>query len=248
MKMFSSSLYIAVAICLVPCMAEHPIPDYLHICHENDPNLTGCMITSIETLRPKLVTGIPDLNIPSIEPMDIGNLLVSEATQSNGLRITAKNIRAFGASTFKIKSLEVVEYGQIYNAEVFFPKLEVEGTYEVNGQVLLLPIRGTGPFKGNFTDSTGSVRMQFARKENSDLVTMKKFVIKIKVGKGKVRLFNLFNGDKALGDAVNGVLNENFDVVSKDIIPLVERALQRLLKRISSRILENFTYDQIFPK
>lgn len=50
-----------------------------------------------------------------------------------------------------------------------------------------------------------------------------------------------------IGDALNGVINENFDIISQDIIPLVERALQRLLKRISSKILENFTYDQIFP-
>lgn len=64
------------------------------------------MKTSIERLRPKLISGIPEYDIPSIDPMDIGNLLVSEATQSNGLRITAKNIRAFGASTFIIKSLE----------------------------------------------------------------------------------------------------------------------------------------------
>lgn len=64
------------------------------------------MTTSIERLRPSLITGIPDLDIPSIDPMDIGDLLVSESTQSNGLRITAKNIRANGASTFKIKSLE----------------------------------------------------------------------------------------------------------------------------------------------
>lgn len=41
--------------------------------------------------------------------------------------------------------------------------------------------------------------MQFARKENSDLVTIKKFIVKIKVGKGKIKLYNLFNGDKALG-------------------------------------------------
>lgn len=50
------------------------------------------------------------------------------------------------------------------------------------------------------------------------------------------------------GDAINNVINENFDVISKDIIPLVERALQRVLKRISSKIIENFTYDQIFPE
>lgn len=51
-----------------------------------------------------------------------------------------------------------------------------------------------------------------------------------------------------IGEAINNVINQNFDVISKDIIPLVEKALQRLLKRISSKILENFTYDQVFPQ
>lgn len=64
------------------------------------------MVESIESLRPSLVKGIPDLDIPSIDPMNIGNLIVSESTQSNGLRISAKSIKAFGASNFKIKKLE----------------------------------------------------------------------------------------------------------------------------------------------
>lgn len=64
------------------------------------------MKTSIDKLRPSLVQGIPALDIPSIDPITIGNLLVSESTQSNGLHITAKDIRAYGASTFKIRDLE----------------------------------------------------------------------------------------------------------------------------------------------
>lgn len=184
--------------------------------------------------------------------------------------------------------------------------MHTEGTYDVSGQVLLLPIRGTGRFLGNFSelnslmnihfwrltsysmqssvncfvsflykiaDCTGNVRLQFTRKQTSqgDSVQIKKFQIKIKVGKGSVKLFNLFNGDKALGkllrmgillvsllftffcrylcagDAVNSVINQNFDVVSKDIIPLVEKALQRKLKLIATKITQNFSYDQVFP-
>lgn len=41
--------------------------------------------------------------------------------------------------------------------------------------------------------------MLYSRKENSDLVQIQKFIIKIKVGKGSIKLFNLFNGDKTLG-------------------------------------------------
>lgn len=48
-------------------------------------------------------------------------------------------------------------------------------------------------------DCTGNVRLQFGRREGSDLIQTKKFAMKIKVGRGAIRLSNLFNGDKALG-------------------------------------------------
>lgn len=97
-------------------------------------------------------------------------------------------------------------------------------------------------------DSTGLVRLQFLRREESAAsVQIKKLSIKVKVGKGSIQLFNLFNGDKALGDAVNAVINQNFDAVSKDIIPLVEKALQKTFKRIATKITQNFSYDQVFP-
>lgn len=131
-------------------------------------------------------------------------------------------------SMFSFGFISVVEYGKQYNVEVFFPKLEVDGMYDVSGQILLLPIKGHGPFHGTFSeiiflgkwifslqstnfsnisvnfylqigDCTGSVRLQFGRKEGTDLVMIKKFNIKIKVGKGALKLSNLFNGDKVLG-------------------------------------------------
>jgi len=252
--MASKALFYVCAIAVF-CLAtlcgavNKPIPKYLHVCHKSDVHLTECMIKSIETLRPYLVRGIPELDIPSIDPINIGDLLVSESTQSNGIRITAKNIKSYGSGAFRIRNLEVIEYGQLYNVEVFFPEMRVEGTYDVSGQVLLLPIKGTGQFVGNFTDCIGNARLQFARKQVGDeaIAQIKKFTIKIKVGKGAIKLHNLFNGDQVLGEAINAVINQNFDVVSKDIIPLVEKALQRTLRRIATKITENFSYDEVFP-
>lgn len=48
-------------------------------------------------------------------------------------------------------------------------------------------------------DCSGSVRLQFARKPEDNLVQMKKLNIRIKVAKGALKLHNLFNGDKLLG-------------------------------------------------
>lgn len=83
------------------------LADVLHICHRSDPDINGCIVTSIEKLRPALKVGMPELDIPSIDPMDIGNLLVSENTRANGgLQISANSIRAYGASLFQIKNMQ----------------------------------------------------------------------------------------------------------------------------------------------
>lgn len=75
------------------------------MCAKDDPNLNKCMASSIESLKPKLAEGIPELGVPSLEPLFLGDLLLGDNNQ-NGLVITAKDVDAFGASNFKIKRLE----------------------------------------------------------------------------------------------------------------------------------------------
>lgn len=205
----------------------------------------------------------------------------------------------------------VIEYGDTYTFEVFFPHMHTEGTYDVSGQVLLLPIRGTGRFLGNFSEwncltrITWRVRLRLTHEivpflflNLKQLTVPETFVFSLRENKraagkrfklndskskskwAKVRwncsicstatkywvshctmhISDLFWYHYFLwhfhrpvwfclsaGDAVNSVINQNFDVVSKDIIPLVEKALQRKLKLIATKITQNFSYDQVFP-
>ena len=76
---------------------------------------------------------------------------------------------------------------------------------------------------------------------------VKKLTIRVRVGGGSLHLDNLFNGDKALGEVVNQTINQNFDIVSKDIIPIVERALERHFKKTANKIMSHYTEKQIFP-
>jgi Haemolymph juvenile hormone binding protein (JHBP) len=78
-------------------------------------------------------------------------------------------------------------------------------------------------------------------------VSVKKIDIKIKVKNGNVKLDNLFGSDKVLGEVVNQTINQNFDILSKEIIPLIEKSLNRIFKRIGNKIVERFTHEQLFP-
>lgn len=79
-------------------------------------------------------------------------------------------------------------------------------------------------------------------------VFVKKLTIRVRVGGGSLNLDNLFNGDKALGEVVNQTINQNFDIVARDIIPIVERALEKHFKRTANKIMSRYTENQVFPR
>ncbi|KAL1373615.1 hypothetical protein pipiens_005124 [Culex pipiens pipiens] len=230
------------------------LPEYLHVCHREDPKLTECMKQSIETLRPYLARGIPELDIPAIEPINLGDLIVAESVPGQGISITAKDIKAYGPSNFRLKKLKytekfVVEYGKVYSFELELPHLYVEGRYVVDGRILLLPVKGAGKFTGNFTQGFGNVRIKGDRKviNGKNHLSLAKLDIKIKVGDGKIKLENLFGGDRVLGEIINQTINQNFSLLSHELIPLIEKALQRIFKQTGNKILERFPEEVLFP-
>lgn len=82
----------------------------------------------------------------------------------------------------------------------------------------------------------------------ADHVIVRKLNIQVKVGRGSLNLDNLFGGDKTLGEVVNQTINQNFDAVSQDLIPLIEKALERHFKKTSNKIMSRYTQQQLFPE
>lgn len=90
---------------------------------------------------------------------------------------------------------------------IFYAKLkyfEVDGTYNVNGQILILPISGHGSFNCNLNDVTFVIDFNWDTYEKNGATHMKlvKYNFEYHADKVHFNLENLFNGDKALGDKV----------------------------------------------
>ena len=112
-----------------------------------------------------------------------------------------------------------------------------------------MPITGSGEFYANFTNGMGQVRLIGGEKKINGKVhfILSKLDIKITVEKGKIIFENLFGGQKALGDTINKIINDNFDVFALDLIPLIEKSLGRIFKNTSNKIFKRFTKEQLFP-
>lgn len=135
--------------------------------------------------------------------------------------------------------------------DILLPHLYIEGQYEIDGRVLLLPIRGSGPMTGNFTDAIGSVKIQaglYKDAKGEDHLHLTEFRMRINIRKGSLKLDNLFGGDPTLGTVVNNAINSNFDSFIKELQPLIEKALSSAFMDIGNSIVRPFTYDQLFPE
>lgn len=80
--------------------------EYIHICKRNDPQVSKCIRESIEVLRPRLVKGIPEINVPGMEPLHISDIVIANGDGPSHFRAILKHVKVYGASDFKITKLK----------------------------------------------------------------------------------------------------------------------------------------------
>ncbi|XP_032681491.1 protein takeout-like [Odontomachus brunneus] len=239
-------------ICLASALiavAFADIPSYIKTCKRNDPDANKCITNSIEQLRDKLRTGIPELDVPSIEPLLLKNLRLTRGPNSASLDLNLTDIEVYGPSTFKIDDLNVDTNKLLFTYTVKFDKLEFRGKYSINAKILLLQLNGVGNVTGYLQNYGGKTYMKAKkiRRNNNTYLQFDKMKLVIRIAETHINFDNLFNGDKVLGQATNELLNENSNLVTQEITPLLEDSLANLFTNVANKITQTFTYDELFP-
>lgn len=78
----------------------------------------------------------------------------------------------------------------------------------------MLDIQGKGDMDGSFENSRARVKMRANKyqKDGQTYIKFDTFNLKIQIGKNKLNLKNLFNGDPTLGSIGNNFINENSEL------------------------------------
>lgn len=70
----------------------------------------------------------------------------------------------------------------------------------------------------------------------------------LKPGQIKVRFDNLFNGQKDLENVANEVINQNINLITEDLFPQIEKALERKTMTIANQFFEKAPASEFFPQ
>ncbi|XP_017780980.1 PREDICTED: uncharacterized protein LOC108565842 [Nicrophorus vespilloides] len=238
-----------VAVSTISYCSSAEIPEFLKVCKRDEPNLTECIKHALEEIRPYLKKGVPEHNIPSVEPIIIKDLI---SEQSGGLKITTSDVVAYGGGDYIVNDLKVDMENHRFEIDVLLPKLIVDAKYTLDGKLVLVPIKGNGDFHANLTDCEAKLILNSEHYEKDGNRYVRFLVtdgmLKINVGGGKVKLDNLFSGDNVLNDVINDIINKNLSVFVKEILPFIEKALAKNLITTGNQIIEPYTIEQLFPK
>lgn len=66
---------------------------YIKPCKKSDPNIDQCITNTIEGLRGKLKEGIPELDVPAIEPLTLEQIRLLRGPQGARLDINLTDIQ-----------------------------------------------------------------------------------------------------------------------------------------------------------
>ncbi|CAH2047681.1 unnamed protein product, partial [Iphiclides podalirius] len=223
-------LRIFAALSLATCVLAGNLPSFIQPCSISDPNLNQCVEKAIEAAGPKFADGIPELGIRPLDPVELGTVLVDNPA----LKLTFTDTVVTGLRDFRVNSYKInTEKGKA--SLDFTANVTLKANYDMDGQVLILPIRGNGQAKIKITNLNIVIKYDYETKEGHWVVTGYKDSYKME--RAHFKFTNLFGGNKELADTTHRFVNENWGIIMQEIAP---PALEEIIKKCIEEVKKLF--------
>ncbi|GJQ88016.1 hypothetical protein Trydic_g12940 [Trypoxylus dichotomus] len=233
-------------------LSARKLPSYVNVCKRTDPGISRCWQQTVQELQPYLIKGIPEFDIPPIEPFVVEQIRLDQGNSPTvNFIANLTDLKFYGGGNYKVAyaNANLLETKTV-NLGLTFPKLNAIGEYKAKGRVLLFQFEGDGMFKGEFSDvkMNGTWYFKITKKKGAEYFVIDREAIDVVTGKIYIRLENLFNGAPDLTENVNKAINDNIDALYTDFKPLLTTTLSTVSRSYFNRVFELFPYDVLLPE
>ncbi|CAG9831391.1 unnamed protein product [Diabrotica balteata] len=212
--------------------------EYILPCKRNDVNINKCLINTFNHLRPYLKDGISDIDVPSIDPLVIDNLVMENGRGPVRVKAIFFNITTLGASNYTVSAIKTNLDKYIIELGIILPKVEVRGEYDVDGNVLLFPIKSKGDFVALFTNVEGVGKIfgkEITNEAGVKFMKVDKLLVDFRLKKSRFRIKDIVNHGNLIGEAMNQFINANSKEIIKEMKPAASAAIASHFKSFLNR-------------
>ncbi|XP_076683078.1 protein takeout [Andrena cerasifolii] len=214
-------------------------PEYILPCNRSDPKIESCFQKTLNHLQPYLLKGISDLDLPPIEPLVIPELRMENGHGAVRIRALFSNITVIGAGNYSITKTRLDLTSYRLDLHLAFPKIELQGRYEVAGNVLLFPIQSQGDFWALFGDVLAIARVQGVEEIRNGVRYLKvsRMLVDFSLGRARLRVVDQINGDNVIGQAMNQFLNQHAKEIIEEMRPAASESIAKHFKDFLGKAL-----------
>lgn len=211
-------------------------------------DLDKCVITSANAAIARFAKGDEKYRIPSTDPIHVRELSVKENAGSVAVNLKFNDVYITGLANSKLVNSRMDLDKKLIEWTFEVPKVVMDSQYKIDGRILILPITGNG--KGHIELENVKLKFTLSYKlmtvKGREVVKIEKIDAKHFTQKLKLNFENLFNGDKALGDNMNVILNDSWEELNKQLGPPLIQSIALYVQANLNRFLSQIPYSEIF--
>ncbi|XP_044268728.1 uncharacterized protein LOC123013922 [Tribolium madens] len=245
--------YLVVLCALVAASQCKVLPERVTniLCSRNDPDYNACTRKAFEKSIPILVKGIPEINMPPIDPLELPFMSVDRTiNELVSIKAVMKNIKVLGASNIIIEDTKANPHNYTAEMRITLPWTHLDMDYDAVGQLLIIPLRSKGFFSGNFTNTQiyAKGNLKLVDKNGVKYFQVDKYNMKIRVGDGEIKLI-ADNPDLQFGaDLIANFYNENPRRVMDAVNPIFVETATDLYRVILNQVLATIPAKELLPE
>ncbi|XP_004929462.1 circadian clock-controlled protein-like [Bombyx mandarina] len=216
-------------------------PDFVKTCLKSDPEFDDCSRDAVQKLFDALGPGLPEIGMPPLDPLNIPKIRILQGEGPVNVNAALDNVTVTGFGKTEVLMSQVDSKTYDFYTKVRVPKIRIEGTYDLKGKILVIPLVGRGKCwfePSNMTiDIVSDIKLY--EKDGFVFFNVTAAHVKYSIGGLKLRMNNLFDGIQSLEESTNAYLNENWRPVSESLRPILSKTIEDILLGFTQTLFHN---------
>ncbi|KAG7306069.1 hypothetical protein JYU34_008650 [Plutella xylostella] len=216
-------------------------PSFVKTCVRRDPEFEDCSKQAVQQLFDALGPGLPEIDLPKLDPLKIPKIRILQGEGPVNVNAALDDVIVTGFGKTEVQLSQVDSKTYDFYTRVRVPKMRIEGTYDLKGKILLIPLVGRGQCWFEPTNMTIDIvsDVKLYEKDGFTFFNVTSAHVKYSIGGLKLRMNNLFDGIKSLEETTNAYLNENWRPVSESLRPILSKTIEDILLGFMQRLFNN---------
>ncbi|XP_066255887.1 protein takeout-like [Euwallacea similis] len=236
--------YIFLSALIRFILADVPFPT----CKLQNSDFETCLSSAIEEAVRMAKNGLPEYNIPPIDPIKLPALSVAAGSGVVEVAQDYEDIIVFGFSNFKINESHVDLEKKSLEFWTIHPEIIQKAKYRVNGKILMLPVYGNGDCSLSIVNSYTRHLIKFEETKKGDSIyfTPTSYRVNMIPEHASYVFKNLFDGNKLLGDNINKAINQEWRALFDEVGAGYQKEYAELFLEFTKNVFEKHPVKDIF--